>query len=122
MACSSVAPVEGLYNLVEFFSGKPVANKEILRLPLTKACSFKTNLLGSRGASRVAATALIQFNIAKNSTNFGAMTFAAGSNVGTFASSSPVAFAFGDVLTVTTPSTADATLEDLGFMLAGVVA
>jgi len=50
------------------------------------------------------------------------MTFAAGSNVGTFASSSPVAFAFGDVLTVTTPSTADTTLEDLGFMLAGVVA
>ena len=65
----------------------------------------------------MAATGSSVFNLAKNGTNFGTVTFAASGTTGTFAAASATSFAAGDVLTVTGPATADATLADIALTL-----
>lgn len=83
--------------------------------------TFSVNLALSRASAGTAATASTTFNIAKNGTNFGTMVFAIGGTTASFVAATPPAFAAGDVLTVTGPASADATLANIGFILAGQV-
>ena len=107
------------YDIAGFADGVPGNAQIMLRLPMIRAVTFDVNMAGSAGAASIAATASTTFNIAKNGTNFGTMVFALGATTASFVAAVPPAFAAGDVLSVTGPATADATLANVGFILAG---
>lgn len=92
---------------------------EVLRLPMIRTVNFDIDMFGSRASARVAATASTTFNIARNGTNFATMVFAVGGTTATFVAATPPTFVATDILTVTSPVIPDATLEDIGFILAG---
>ena len=112
---------QSAYDIAGFISGVPANSQVILRLPMIRAVTFDVNLALSRASAGTAATASTTFNIAKNGTNFGTMVFAIGGTTASFVAATPPAFAAGDVLTVTGPASADATLANIGFILAGRV-
>lgn len=109
------------YDIAHFLLGKPTNAQEIFRLPMVRHITFDVNMALSKAKARVAATGSTTFNIAKNGTNFATMVFAAGATVATFVAATPPALEAGDWLTVTGPATADATLEDIGFVLCGQI-
>jgi hypothetical protein len=107
------------YDIGSMYNGSPTASLVLLRAPLARAVTFPAGLTGSQGVAGVAATAQTDFDIQKNGSSVGTMRFAAAATVATFIMASQTAFAAGDVLTVVSPSSPDATLADLGFILAG---
>lgn len=109
------------YDIAGFKDGVPANSEIILRVPMIRAVTFDVNMLLSRGAAAIGATASTTFDIAKNGTNFGTMVFAIGGTTASFVAATPPAFAVGDVLSVTGPASADATLAGIGFILAGSV-
>lgn len=112
---------QSAYDIAGFISGVPTNSQVILRLPMIRVVTFDVNLALSRASAGTAATASTTFNIAKNGTNFGTMVFAIGGTTASFVAATPPSFAAGDVLTVTGPASADATLANIGFILAGNV-
>lgn len=109
------------YDIAQFFIGKPTSSQVVLSLPMIHNFTFKVNMLSSRAAALVAATASTTFDIAKNGVNFGTMVFAGGSTAATFVAATPPAFTPGDILSVTAPASADATLSGIGITLGGQV-
>lgn len=69
---------------------------------------------------RTAPTAEAVFDIRKNGTSIGSVTFAAAANVGTVAVTVDTAFAVGDRLELVAPATADSTLADVQLHLRGL--
>lgn len=100
-------------------AGVPAASLVIVRYPTPRAVVFPASLTSSQGAAAVAATAQTDFDILKNGVSFGTMRFAAAGTVATFISAAGATFAAGDVLTIVSPASPDATLADIGFSLAG---
>ena len=117
LAASSVNP----YDITLFYPGVPTDSALMLRVKFPRAVSFAANFAGSYAAALTAATAETVFEVQKNDAGIGTITFAAAGTSGTFASSggSAVSFAPGDILSVVSPSTADATLAHIGITLAG---
>lgn len=76
---------------------------------------------GASGAALAgtAATGAVTIAIAKNGTQIGNISFGVGATTGTVSITSNTTFATGDVLTLTGPATADATLADLAISFAG---
>ena len=107
------------YDISQYFKGKPTSSQEILRFVLARTTMFNVDMLPSVGKSRIAATASTTFDIARNGVNFGTMIFAASGTVPTFVATTPPVFSAGDILTVTAPASADATLEDIAFVISG---
>lgn len=99
------------------YLGIPQIGSPIIRWTFAGAVSFPANLTGSVCTAGTAATGSTVFNIAKNGTNFGTMTFAAAGTSATF-SAPATSFAAGDVLTIT-PTSTDATLKNLSGVLTG---
>ncbi|MDD3029229.1 MAG: hypothetical protein PHS57_02975 [Alphaproteobacteria bacterium] len=108
------------YDVGGSYVGAPGASMVLLRYPMPRAVRFSAGLSGSQGVANTAATAEASFSIAKNGTAFASMVFAASACVATFSCESDTDFAAGDVLTVMAPTTADDTLADIGFSLAGI--
>ena len=107
------------YDIAGFLSGVPTGSQILLRLPMVRQVTFDVNMAGSKGAASVAATASTTFTIAKNGVSIGTMVFALGATTSTFVAAAASTFAIGDVLSVTGPNPADATLANVGFILAG---
>lgn len=101
------------------YAGKPTASAECGRFIATRDIRLKSTFAPSRGSARVAATGSTVFSIKVNGTEVGTMTFAASATVPTFAASSDIDLASGDVVTVVAPGTADATLEDVAYTISG---
>lgn len=102
-------------NSVEFstFAAGILTDGEILiRHVITIPCTFPLNLVGSDIDADVAATGSSVFSVKKNGVEFATATIAAAGTSATFAGPQ-TAFVAGDVLTVTAPATADATLADV---------
>lgn len=114
------APGTVPYDLTWMFPGMPAASAVLFRCPLARAVTFPPTMAGSQGVAGTAATAATIFRLRRNGTQFGTMRFAAGAKVATFTSASGAAFAVGDVLTITAPTTADATLADVAGTLVGL--
>ena len=68
---------------------------------------------GSRPRADVAATAFATFTMLKNGISFGRFNFGAAASTATFIVAADTTFDVGDLLTITTPSPADATLADV---------
>ena len=107
------------YDVGGTYPGVPAASVVLIRYPFPRAVTFPTGLTDSKGVAAVAATAQTDFDIKKNGTSAGTMRFAAAATTATFIAASPIAFAAGDVLTVVSPGSPDATLADVGYALAG---
>lgn len=107
------------YDISAFLSGKPANSEIVLRLPMVRAVTFDVNMAGSKGSASVAATASTTYVIAQNGTTIGTMVFALGGTSASFVAAASITLAIGDILSVTAPASADATLANVGFILAG---
>jgi len=101
--------------------GVPAASAPILPLvPVARAVTFPDDFAGSYGKASVAATASAAFDIKKNGSSVGTMTFALGATSATFVTAAgALTLAAGDYLQIIAPATPDATLADVGVVLAG---
>jgi hypothetical protein len=107
------------YDVGGSYSGVPTASFVLIRYPFPRSVSFPVGLTNSRGVAGIAATAQTDFDLKKNGSSVGTMRFAAAATTASFIMASATTFAAGDVLTVVAPGTADATLANIGFSLAG---
>jgi hypothetical protein len=107
------------FDLTAFYPGVPSASAIVTRVPVARAVTFPSALAGSIGKARVAATAQTVFDVQKNGASVGSITFAAAATSATFAAASAITLAAGDILSIHAPATADATLADIGIVLAG---
>jgi hypothetical protein len=108
------------YDIAGSILGKPAAAAVVMRLVAVRNFQFAANFTTSLAKAATSSTAAASFSIQKNGAQFGTMSFAAGGTTGTF-TSTLTSFAAGDVLTVVAPSTADATLGDIEYMLVGTL-
>jgi hypothetical protein len=108
------------YDLGVSWSGTLPASQVLLRYPFPRAVTFPAGLISSQAVSLAPATGTTTLTLAKNGTPIGTINFAAAATSGTFTLSSLVSFVAGDLLTLTAPDPADATLADLGIALAGI--
>jgi hypothetical protein len=104
-----------------FYPGAPTSSAKVVRVPLARAVTFAANFSGSYAKAGTAATGSTAFDVQKNGSSIGTITFSASGSSATFTTSGGAAqsFAAGDVLAIVAPSTADATLADIGFCLTG---
>ena len=72
-----------------------------------------------RTVAQVAATGSTTYTLAKNGTSIGTIAWAASGTVGTISVTASTSFAAGDILSLTGPATADATLANIAVTLAG---
>lgn len=108
------------FDVHAFYPGVPSASAIVLRVPVARAVAFANNFSGSYARASVAATGSTVFDVQKNGVSIGSITFAAGATSGTFTTSGTgVSFAAGDILLIVGPNTADATLANVGIVLAG---
>lgn len=109
------------FDLMAFYPGVPGASAKVTRVPVARAISFPANFSGSAGIASAAATGAAAFDVRKNGASVGTISFAAGATTATFttAGGAAVSLASGDYISITAPATADATLADIGFVLAG---
>jgi hypothetical protein len=109
----------GPYDVGAMVTGAPDADAVCLRYAFPREVTFAAGLSPSQGVAGVAATGDTDFDIQQNGVSVGTMTFAAAATTATFDMDSETVFEAGDVLTVIAPSSPDATLADISFVLSG---
>lgn len=107
------------FDVHAFYPGVPSASAIVTRIPVARAVTFPSGLSGSYGKASVAATSTTNFDVQKNGSSVGTISFAASATSATFTAASAITLAAGDILAIVAPSTADATLANVGFVLAG---
>lgn len=108
-----------IYDIAGSVSGKPGNAAVVARFVAVRAFSLPAGLTGSFCKAGTAATASSVLTINKNGSSVGTMTFAIAGTTASLAMASQTSFAAGDILTVVAPGTADSTLADIQFTLAG---
>lgn len=118
----TIAVVNQPYDVSAFYPGAPTASAKIVYVPVAQIVNYVANFSTSFADAATAATASTVFTIKQNTTTIGTITFAASGTTGTFASSGGTTntFAAGDIFSITAPASPDATLADIGFVVAGV--
>lgn len=89
-------------------------------LALTVGVKFPAGAAGSYANAKTAATASTVYTFSKNGSAFATATFAISGVIATWTQASDATFAAGDILELDGPATADASLANIGFTLAGV--
>lgn len=102
-----------------FIHATPAASEVVMQTVFTRAVNFAINFNGSKAKATTAATATTPFQIFKNGSNIGSLTFSAAGTDGAFVMGSAATFAVGDVLKVVGPITPDATLADIAITFTG---
>jgi hypothetical protein len=120
---TAVEFTEWPFDVSAFLAGVPGSSAILTRIPVARAVRFPDNFSGSSGSAAVAATASTAFDIQKNGSSIGTMTFAIGATTATFttAGAGEETFAAGNTISVVAPGTPDATLAGVGFTLKGYV-
>jgi hypothetical protein len=111
--------VDPAQRIALFIAEKPSNNELVLRLAIPNDFDIPSGAGDNLASSRVGSSGSVAFDMEKNGTSFGSITFAT-SATGTFSIASPVSFVAGDILTIRAPAVADATLEDISITLVGV--
>lgn len=106
------------YDIAVFIQSTPRQGELYPRHVFAAAVSFPADFDGSVASAEIAATNVAVFAIEKNGSPIGTLTFAQGSDTGVF-SGSATSFSAGDVLTITAPTPADATLAHVSITLTG---
>jgi hypothetical protein len=112
-ALNQVAPP---YDILCGIAGKPSSGEVVLLFVAPRAFRIPANAAGSYLKAGAAATGSSVFSIQKNGTQFLTASVAGAGTTATF-SSSQTDLAAGDVLRITAPATADATLADVAITL-----
>ena len=104
-----------------FYPGTPSASAIVAQIVFARAVTMPGNLVGSVAYGKTSATASTVFDVKKNGSSTGSITFAAAANTATFTttSGSALSFAIGDRLEVVAPATPDTTLANISFTLIG---
>jgi hypothetical protein len=108
------------------WNGVPAANQVLGMFVAPFAISFAAAMAGSSGIALIAATAQTDITVNKIAasghavTAVGTVRFAAAGAAPTFIAASAFSLAVGDALQFKAPGTADATLADFSFSIAGV--
>lgn len=107
------------YDVGTFLPGVPVAASEV-HYVCARAFTLADNFSGSRGYAQTSNATDIVFNVEKNGSVIGTITFAGGSNTATFATSGSTveSFAAGDRLSIVAPG-ALGTLADVSITFLG---
>ena len=103
------------YDISGYVPAFPAASAKILLFTTTRTYQIPANFTGSLAKSDIAPTATVVYTIYKNGSAIATMTFAAGSNSGTFSTQAAVSFASGDILSVTAPVVIDTTHQEIMF-------
>ena len=119
-----VVPPSNPYDVVSFYVGQPPASQVMTLVTFDRSVNFPGNLSGSSGSCGTNPTATATFTLSKTS---GGTTTSVGSvsvstaGVFTFSTSggTAVSFSFGDILTVTAPSSQDSTLANVSMTFSG---
>ncbi len=106
--------VERTADIGTFIGGIPGNSEMVLRV--IAASAFDVPTTGHQGSAETSATASTVFTFKKNGVSFGTATFASSGNTATY-SITATAFAAGDVLSISAPASADATLADISLTL-----
>lgn len=90
-------------------------------MPFATATTFPADFAGSQAVAGTAPTLDAVFEVYKNASVVGTITFVEATTSAVFATSGglPVSFAPGDTIRIIGPASADATLADIGIALAG---
>jgi hypothetical protein len=110
------------YDIASAILGKPEANATVMRFVSVRSFSVPTNFAGSIAKADVTGTSTSTiFSIRKNGTQFGTMTFAAGTVSATFSGTS-TSFVAGDIITIVAPASQNSTLADVQFTMVASLA
>lgn len=106
--------------IVAQYNGEIPDGIDVLRMVMPVAIDFEAGLPLTRARALVDPTSDATFTIKKNGSSIGTIVFEDGSptNV-TITFTSAVSFAAGDLLQITAPGSADATLADISITLVG---
>lgn len=107
------------YDLACQVVGVPDASAVVLRFIAVRA--FTLSASGQRGTAGVAATAQTDFIVAVNGVTKATLRFAASGVTISVVGGTAATIAAGDIITITAPGSADATLANIGFTLTGVL-
>lgn len=108
----------GIYDVGIYVEGLSSNNEVVWEFVSPRSWTLP---LGASGAAvaGVPATGSATYTLAKNGTAIGTITWAAGATAGTISITANTSFVAGDILTMTAPASADATLANLAVTLAG---
>lgn len=99
---------------------KPAASATVLQFVAQKAFTLPSGLSGSQGfAGTAPSDGDKTFDVQKNGSSVGGVTFATGSQTASFSMSTSTSFATGDRLLVVAPGTQDSTLADVSISFQG---
>lgn len=115
----SVDPSITPYDIGSIIFDMPDPAAVVGRIPCVRSFHLPLGLAGSMAVAETAATNQAVFTIKKNDLAIGSFTFAAGSKVATFSFPAAVALTTGDVITIHSPYTQDATLAEVAYTLMG---
>lgn len=117
-AANALEFVDMSYTLA-FYQENIMTNAQIVyKFIATVAFTLPSGLSGSYATAEVASTGNVHFDIKKNGSDVGDIVFNV-STTGSFTLGSDQSFAAGDILTITGPATADATLAGVAASLKG---
>jgi hypothetical protein len=121
VATSAQLAAAKYYDVVGGAAASITTSQLLVQHVAARTLNFVANFAGSQGYAGTAPTASATLTVAVNGTTVGTIVFAASSQTATFTTSSG-AFTVtpGQVLTVTAPLTADATLANVSFTLLGL--
>lgn len=104
-----------LYDIGFFISGAPTNSQMVLRFKAPRAFILPGNASGSKGTVGTNPTSTAAFDVLKNGSSIGSISVSTG-GVFTFTTTSgnPVSFAVDDILAIVAPTSADATMADIG--------
>jgi hypothetical protein len=106
------------YDIATFYPGVPGSSQTLLRWIAPRAVTIPSGGTNSQCSCGTAATANTTLTIKQNGSSVGTILVSAAGTSGAFTVSSVVNLVAGDVLTITGPATADATLADIAVTLA----
>ncbi len=98
-----------------YITGNIAAGEMVVQYVAPQQIVLPINFSDSTGYANVAPTATAVFSVLKNGTVVGTVTFLAGQNVATFVAVAPTTLDIGDRLTITAPTSQDATLDQVSF-------
>lgn len=109
------------YIMSAFKNTAPTSSERMLghTFPDVSGLATEADLTASSVEAETAATSQTDFDILKNDVSFGTIRFAALGTVATFVSVTAQTFVQGDRLEIIAPGTADATLANIYFTIAG---
>ena len=106
------------YAIPTFVPGTMVNAQLVQRFVAIEAFRLPSGLSGSQAKAGTGSTGNVLFDLKKNGTDIGDVVFNVSTN-GTFTLAANQDFATGDILEITGPATADATLGDVSIVLKG---